>query len=313
MRRLERLLCFGLPALVIAASYAALGLRAGTPWPWGSVVHEDGQRTLLGTVFYFDHALRELPLDVLLGLAVAGAVRAFVPAGRGGRGRGRAGVGALLVVIAIAAGAVWAVGAADALRSVAQLHTRPGAELEWGAHWRYHLLSRLALIASAFVLAGRGVPLQDTRLFRAALALFVLLSLVFLPDLGPFVDALHLGHQARELATHALVTLPLALGAALLARGEPGELRSGRSSRTALVAAAALAVLLGAWLALGAVATGASSQGQTSDLVVLLCAHVFEHSLGYLLVPLVAWYACASPLRPSGDSSISSSSISAGS
>ncbi len=28
-------------------------------------------RTLLQTVFYFEHALRELPMDLLLGLAVA--------------------------------------------------------------------------------------------------------------------------------------------------------------------------------------------------------------------------------------------------
>jgi hypothetical protein len=312
---------------VVAVSYAALAVRAGTPWPWSSVVHEDGQRTLLDTVFYFAHALRELPLDIVLGLAVAGAVRAFVPAGEGARGRVPATVGAVVVGLFIAGGTIWTVGPADALRNLAQMHTRPGAELEWGAHWRYHLFSRLALMAAAFFLAGlaassrigRPAPLRDTRSFHRALAAFALLSLIFLPDLAPLVDAVHLGHQARELATHALVTLPLALGAALLARGDsdrsgdPSDAGSGRSSRNALIAAAAVAGVLGAWLAVGAVTTGASSKGQTNDLVVLLCAHVFEHSLGYLLVPLVAFAACASPLRPSGERTISSSSISEGS
>src|SRR2546423_8217140 len=73
----ERTLFFYLPALVLLVAFVAVCFQAGTPWPWNRVVHEDGQHTLLETIFYFEHATRELVLDAVLALAVAGAVRYF--------------------------------------------------------------------------------------------------------------------------------------------------------------------------------------------------------------------------------------------
>ena len=35
------------------------------------MVHEDGRRTLIETILYFEHATRELPLDVILGVPSA--------------------------------------------------------------------------------------------------------------------------------------------------------------------------------------------------------------------------------------------------
>ena len=320
-RSLERVVFFGIPALVVAVSYAALCLRAGTPWPWGHTVHEDGSRTLLGTVFYFEHALRELPLDLLLGLGAAGAVRWFTPRRDRVRGR-RVGLGALvLLCLVVVVGAIAVAGVPEALRNLAQMHTRPGAELAWGAHWRYHLLSRLALLALALAVAGlaaarrsRGFTANgDPRLFRRVLIAFALITVVFLPNLDPLLDSVFLGHQARELATHTLVTLPLALGAALAASGAAPRGGGERSSRPAILLAAAGAAAAAAYLAAGVLLTGASSQGQTDDLTVLLGAHVFEHSFGYLIAPLAAWLACATRAGPVGESSNSSSSIIEGS
>ena len=46
-------------------------------------MHEDGRRTLIETIFYFEHATRELPLDVILGIAIGGSVLfAFAPYNR---------------------------------------------------------------------------------------------------------------------------------------------------------------------------------------------------------------------------------------
>ena len=80
----ERALLIYLPALVLLVAFIAVCVQAGTPWPWNRVVHEDGQHTFLGTIFYFEHATRELLLDAALALAAAGAVRYFYPPARTG-------------------------------------------------------------------------------------------------------------------------------------------------------------------------------------------------------------------------------------
>lgn len=54
-------------------AFIAVCLQADTPWLWNRVVHEDGQHTFLETIFYFEHATRELALDAVLALAIAGA------------------------------------------------------------------------------------------------------------------------------------------------------------------------------------------------------------------------------------------------
>jgi hypothetical protein len=291
------------PASLIALSYAAISFEAGTPWPWNHVCHEGGRRTLLTTVFYFQHAVRELPLDVLLGIAVAGAVRAFLPwrdeRPRGGAPRlAWAGAVAMAVCATTLLGSTAVVGGSVTAKNLAQMFTRPGLELSWGAHWRYHLLAQAALMLAALALAGlhrawrerRFVPLGDTSLYRAALFLFLVLTLVFRPTLEPFLDALFLGHQARELATHALITLPLAMAISLWVverRGERLAWGPG-SSYKAVRGAALLALLLAAWLAAGVLVTGAAGEAQSSSLVALLAGHVFEHSFGYAITTLTA-------------------------
>jgi hypothetical protein len=301
-------LLIAVPLALIALAYAAICAAAGTPWPWDSVCHEGGQRTLLTTVFYFQHAVRELPLDVILGVAVAGAVQAFLPhSGRSVGARPRspsfapafAGMAMMAVCATMLLGSAAVVGGSVTAKNLAQMFTRPGAELAWGAHWRYHLLAQTALILAALALAGlhraaragRFVPLGDTALYRAALFLFATLTLVFRPSLEPLYDPLFLGHQARELANHGLITLPLALGAALWVvrrrHGEPAW-GPGLSSFKPVRGAALVAALIAVWLGAGALLTGAAAEAQTSSLTALLAGHVFEHSFGYAVVPLTA-------------------------
>src|SRR5947208_12384253 len=76
MKSLGRLL-IGVPLLTLAAAFITICVRFHTAWPWNVVVHEDGRRTLFETIFYFQHALGELPLEALLAAAVAGALLRF--------------------------------------------------------------------------------------------------------------------------------------------------------------------------------------------------------------------------------------------
>jgi hypothetical protein len=294
----------GIAILTLAVSYISIGQHVGTFFPWHEIVHEGGQLTLVWTILYFDHAARELPLDIVLGLAIGASVFfAFPPDGNDStvgvharRGMWLAGLVTLLSISTIIAGTLWKSGAGALANNLLQMHTRPGAELLWGAHWRYHLLSRSALMLSSLGLAGLMVLFSQGRtgqgdrtglqVFGWVLVLFVLISLVFAPDLDPLRDPVFLGHQIREVFTHGLVTLPFAWGVCLLlARVERLGSTADRRVGTGWTWLAGLAgIVLGLYLLVGALSTSAASHGQTRNLSMLIFPHFFEHSFTYVVV-----------------------------
>ncbi len=324
----ERAVFFYLPALVLLVAYVGVSLQAGTPWPWNRVVHEDGQHTFLETIFYFEHATRELVLDAVLALAVAGAVRHFYPPSRASGDANLARMRAWLAVWTLAALALILGGtayvnafgryyAAEArgqaiLDNLAQYPTRPGAPLVWGAHWRYHLIERFAEIALAFFGAGL-LWLRDGRpdgrhgrsgasLYATALVVFAAATLVFGVSAQPFRDPTYLGHQLRELVTHTLVTLPLAMGTCfVLARRFSLPASSTRSSLHAwpVYAAGAVGVACAAFVLIASVLQKAQMYGQKKALAELLFPHFFEHSLGYVFVSALAGFLYLLPTRNS--------------
>jgi hypothetical protein len=190
------------------------------------------------------------------------------------------------------------------------LRARGTGPFVWGAHWRYHFVERIADLALAFALAGalwiaEGRPGGDDRapdawLISVAIAVFAAATIVFTPTSEPFRNPAFVGHQLRELFTHALVTVPLALATclALARRFAPGEpvVRSTRSAAP-VYGAAALAVLCGAFLLAASVLLGSRAYGQKASLAELLFPHFFEHSLGYLLVAAIAGFLYLLPRR----------------
>jgi hypothetical protein len=303
---------FAPPGGVLALALGAICLRTHTIWPWRRVVHEDGHHTLVETVFYFEHAMRELPADVVLGVAVAGAVLYFRPrstraAPNGERDlvRWRRGFGALtsIVLLTIVAGTIMTAGIRAVWWDLAQMPTRPGVPLIWGAHWRYHLIERFAMMLIAFAavgIASRGSSAPGARfpwMFGTALLGFVILTGIYGLTAEPFLDARFLGHQAREFGTHALVTLPIALGTCLALANRLGveERPRGRVWSWPVAIAGTGGLVLGAYLAVAVGLTRAEVRTQTSDVTALVAVHLFEHTLTYLLVALLAGflYLCA--------------------
>lgn len=300
LRRI-RCLCFAVPAGVLAAAYAGIAVATGTAWPWFHVVHEDGRRTLFGTVFYFEHALRELPLDLLLAWAAAGAAVYFFPQSNRTPAAQRKSLRcfiavAVLIVAGIVAGTWLTAGTTAILHNLAQLHTRPGAALQWGAHWRYHLLERLALLLAVFTLVGAAAaatsasPRGKPRHFLASLAVFLLLTIMFRLTAAPFTDPVYLGHQARELLTHGLVTLPLTTAVCLVlaSSSTDANLDETHTFLRALLLPGSAAILIGSYVLVRAIASSAADMGQTSEFHRLVLAHFFEHSFGYAVVPVLA-------------------------
>lgn len=302
-----------LAASVLAVAYVAICINAASPWPWTQPVHEDGIRTLLGTVFYFEHAARELPLDILLGMTIGGSVLLACPPSDAysKTGHGLRTVWAVLVtglIVAVILGGTFLISGIEGIWSnLFQYHTRPGAPLEWGSHWAYHLLSRLSLmLASVGVVAllrfaGQGAQSPTRNRGRevlvASLALYILISVLFVSSGSlihrTFNDPVFLGHQARELFTHALVTVPLAWGLCLTVfRHDMATTTDGDDRRMTSwivpLSAGLLGAVVGGYVGFSALLNDAASQGQTDNLATLVFPHFFEHGLGYVAVPAVA-------------------------
>ncbi|HEY6392254.1 MAG TPA: hypothetical protein VIX89_13295 [Bryobacteraceae bacterium] len=102
---------------------------------------------------------------------------------------------------------------------------------------------------------------------------------------APFTDARFLGHQARELFTHALITVPLAIGCCL---SMPREVAAEPHSKRGIwpIAALATCTLLAAYLGVGIVLTRSHDVAQTNDWIKVICGHFFEHTISYLVVTI---------------------------
>lgn len=301
-------LLIGLGGLVLIVAYVAICRHVHSPWPWLLPVHEDGVRTLLDTLLYYEHATRELPIDLLLGVAVGGSAYAAFPAQTENRRRTMAvGVALLTVVAVILVGAAIQTGAKSVLENLLQNHTRPGAPLVWGSHWRYHLLERFPLIVvnlgvAALAAAGLGSARGRTgqvgrRVVYAVIAIYLVLTAIFTRSLAdlrlPFLDPQYLGHEAREIMTHVIVTLPVAWGGCLLLRPDRGVgavAPLGVWGRSLLSALPWLAFTGAAWIyaLIAALGADAASHGQTTDWTILVFPHFFEHGFTYVVTPLAA-------------------------
>lgn len=289
-----------LPLGILVLCLLEICAALGTFWPWGSVVHEDGRRTLLGTVFYFEHGARELPLNLVLGLAVGGSA-AFHSSGPDLFARDRRLTVRLAVLAAAIAGVIFAgafgtVGTSGVWENLLQLHTRAGAPPTWGSHWRYHLLERPAVMLLGFALLGTCCGTREAHHRRTGAVawsffLFASLTAFFGVTAEPFTDARFLGHQARELVTHASVTVPLSVAAclALIRRGGAKPPAAPRPRAPWPTRSAwAICTCLGAFLVGGALLTHAPRVAQTSSVTSLVFVHYFEHILDYALVSAVA-------------------------
>jgi hypothetical protein len=300
-----------IPFAMLAAMYVWLAVAHGTWDLLPVVVHESGRYTLLGTVLYFSHFLREIPVDVAMAFAIsASALSLWTPAPRGDATRRRLIMACAATALAIAVigfvGAAAVHGAASARLDLLQFRTRDD-EVAAGSHWNYHLLSTLwfllgalpvlRLTMAAAGLATRPAELRGRRVARAlAWGYVTALCLVFGISSLAWTSSRYAGHQARELLTHVPVTLMLTAAALAALAGPPAFERDTRGAGTRILdalrrdAASWIAcVLLAAFLAWRALSGDVLAEGQSSlGLPAMVGGHFFEHALDYVLTPLVA-------------------------
>jgi hypothetical protein len=288
------------PVTLLAGAYVWLALEHGTWTLWGVIVHESGRYTLGQTVFFFRHFLREVPVDVAMGLFCAAAIGSAEPAARR---RPPAAAAALLAVGLVALAFVLEAGeegSREVARDLLQFRTRDD-DAVYGAHWNSHLLSTIwfgaAAYGAAVIWAGRGGlvrPRGAARTLRAAAWGWVaLLTVVFGVQADVFTSPRYIGHQAREILTHGLITLPLTIAVLRWVTGRRAHLgadatpvaRPSRSVQAALwIAIAGIPIFL--VLAFRGADFAATAQLQ-SGLAGVVAAHAFEHVLDMVLVVLV--------------------------
>jgi hypothetical protein len=121
----------------------------------------------------------------------------------------------------------------------------------------------------------------------AAWGWFATLTVVFGWSGEIAVEALHIGHQAREIATHALVTLPLAFGIiAWLRRATPPRPETGPLALDWYHFALVVAIPL--YLVVATKFGDVIESGQDeAGMAALVAAHFFEHTLDYVFVGLL--------------------------
>lgn len=280
------------PVALVVGAYAWLATAHGTPWLWNVVVHESGHYTLGGTVLFFRHHLREIPIDLVMAMTLATAVTTTAPdvARRPARWAIVAAivlVGLTFVVSAMEEGA-W-----EAARDLLQFRTRDD-DVSYGSHWRFHLLSTIWFAAAAQALAA--VSSGSVRILRAegtarslalgSWAVMVVLTLVFGLTMEPFTSGRYIGHQAREIMTHGLITLPLVFAIGVRSAGFSSHTRPAGVFVTILAWLAVLVIPL--YLTIAFSRTGLEATAQLSTGVSgVVAGHVFEHVLDYLLVFLL--------------------------
>jgi hypothetical protein len=271
---------------VLGASAAIVLHRLGPGAVLSIAAHESEARSLLRIALFPGHALRELPHVVALGCVFAGTV---FPAG--GRGTAKRQLGVVLAwTLAWAVGLfLWASLESDwrlAWEDLSQQRGWPGA-LAPGLHVRLHLASDLGL--GLLLLAAAGL-FEGAR--PGVLAIVGAVLLAGMAIAAGFADVTHprlVGHAAREMFTHALLTVPLLM--AWTARSVPLRSRPWRApwwAWAALGAATAVTAGLGrAVLRAGEILRYSSAPRRTLELN--LAAHSFEHVLDLIqLVVLVS-------------------------
>jgi len=293
-QRVWLLLLLIAPIVLTTLAYLWLAVAHGTPWLWNVVVHEGGHYTFGQTVLFVRHHVREIPVDVAMALALAAAIHIAIPDEVPVSRRWFAAIALLMVALSLTVAAAEE-GWREALRDLLQFRTRDD-DTRYGSHWRFHLLSTIWFCGAAPLLAGVSIGLpglprvagRSRALLMAAWGWVALLTLAFGVGPEPFTSARYIGHQAREILTHGLITLPLVFAICVLA----GRATPARDAPRARMAAQILTWLVVAGIPVFLVAafrgTGLDESAQLqSGLSGVVAAHVFEHLLDYMFVTAV--------------------------
>ena len=209
-----------IPIFTFSWAYLRMAIVYGKLNLLNVIVHENGKYTLLETILYYDHFMRELFISAFLALFIVGF---FLYYGSE-RPRKRIQMGKYVVIgfftliiflLVVFLGSILKVGLEETSLSLFQYKTSDDL-IEFGSHWRFHLLSRIGLFTSSAAIISFYRIVNDKTLWKKskyALPILLVVSIGFLIATllfgitsQPFSDARYLAHQGREFITHNLCT-----------------------------------------------------------------------------------------------------------
>ncbi len=288
-----------IPVGIMIFSYVYLALEQGTWNIWPLVLHAQNELTFLETFFYFDHLVREILISVMMAASVTAGYA--LHAGRINSNHRRAGQWAIgvasVIIVGSFAGSVLKVGFFETLVDFFQFRIT-NEQMGFGIHWWGHIFQILFLMPASLAL-GYLLRLitrfgtiekssEGARLIGKWTVAVIVFSVVFIPRPEFFIDTKSLGHNMREIITHATLTLPLSffLLALLESRGGFAKLDFvprkwfGRFLVFSLLALVLPVYIL--WMVRGQ-DMQAAAPGDWS-LMHLWAYHNFEHLLDVILV-----------------------------
>lgn len=293
---------FGFTFLVFLASYCFLS-HVHRKWNvFPVIVHENGKYTLLQTIFYFDHVLREMPIAILMSLSLAIAFYLHSPLTKSKmepvakRIYRNSFLLTIFLTVTVIAAAIYQNGVRSAALDLFQFRTRDEL-LEYGSHWHFHLLHTVYFFVASLAvvqICRRLAPpwLEMNPHGKSLLVYWILfftgLTVLFVPSLLPFSDARYLAHQMREIVTHSLTTLPLALATMLFYENRLDEsvrpdLKTGTLRWGNYLLPIVVAIPLFIFHRLSGVDILSIAQKKTG-MGALLAFHFFEHLIDSILV-----------------------------
>jgi len=320
------IILFAPPIGYFVISYAYLALWHRKLFLWDTVIHENGRLTLLGSLFYFDHFLGCVPMVILFSLCTVGGFAI------GSRASSSADVlrtsfvavvlllvSFLFVLLAFFA-SLYMVGWHRTIEYVFQRIERDGV-MSKGGTWNVLQLSNIpiALVAigasSSLVSYARWADSSgDTNLIIGgitciAVAAILCVGISTLNWCGwqSFLNPRWLAHSTREVVTYPLTGLPIALTSVLLVElyiSGTNTYTVGPPLLSLMLIGTSVVIVIGQLMLLKNVDVSAMAQKPSFSrgglsIPYLLCSHVFEHFLDFVLMgsltgglyALVRWVA----------------------
>jgi hypothetical protein len=274
---------FAIPAIVWLVSYLLLAREFRT-WNLLAVrIHESGKYTLAETVLYYDHFLRELPIDTLLACAIlwSYSVAGFLVRENVSDARiPRLFLGIFLIIVFY--GSVASIGLRSTLADLIQAR-ETDTRLGWGTHWQMHFLSTAILL---ILLMLPGMTMANTFALEVQalvlIAAFLGLSIVFRCGYSAILHPRWILHGAREVFTYFLIiALP-----AFLPLLETHMFGKSRLTAVSLVALGLLACSALYFLYVFQTHNLDEEASSKRGIVYLLSSHFFEHALDFIYILL---------------------------
>jgi hypothetical protein len=313
------------PILYFSVSYFYLAYWHNKYFLFNMLTHENGRLTLLNSLFYFDHFIACVPMITVFALCTAGgfALSIRIPSGAHTVRTTFMPIillgSSVLLVLAAFVASIYTAGWQGTINYALQRIERDGI-ISPGGNWNQLQLSNIPIslgtigISSTLVMWARAPSFQRKSslivggviCLSVAAMLLVGISVLNWPGWQSFLNPRWLAHSIREVATYPLTGIPIALVSVVLVE----HYLSGLDTWTVklrwpslILIIIAIGLIVGELILLRnmdvlAIAQRPSFAPNGLSIPYLLCSHVFEHFLDFILIsPLTGGiYALVRPL-----------------